>query len=309
MLRWAYQLAVVGAVGALIAWLASNVVANSSRQGIPTGFGYLDQPSQLTIPGNALRSTQPVRDALWQGTLNTLRVVVVGLVLATLIGVVVGVARLSGNWLVRKAAMIYVEAIRNIPLLAVIVFTYLALVLTALPRLEDAWEPLGLAVISNRGAVLPWFNGLPAVDGREVSGGITLAPEYLALLLALVVYTASHIAEIVRGSVQAVPRGQDEAARALGLGARQRLWYVVLPQAMRIAVPPMGNQYLNLLKNSSLGLVISYFELTKVTTVSIANSSPAVPSFLLLMAIYLAFSLVLSGVVNVANRRLALVER
>jgi len=134
-------------------------------------------------------------------------------------------------------------------------------------------------------------------------------PSYFALLFALVVYTASHIAEIVRGSIQAVPRGQGEAADALALSGFQRNWFVVLPQAMRIAVPPFGNQYLNLAKNSSLAAAISFPELTKITQLTVANRSPAVPSFALLLAIYLVVSLAISLVVNLANRRLAIVER
>jgi general L-amino acid transport system permease protein len=124
-----------------------------------------------------------------------------------------------------------------------------------------------------------------------------------------VIYTASHIAEIVRGSIQAVPRGQGEAADALALSPTQRLRHVVMPQAMRIAVPPIGNQYLNLTKNSSLAAVISFPELTKITQLSVANRSPAVPSFALLLLIYLVVSLLISAVVNIANRRLAVVER
>lgn len=368
VLKWVFQLGVVGAVAALLSLLVNNVRANSARLGIPTGFDYLDQPAQLTIPGNTMRASQPVREAILQGTLNTLRVVVAGIVLATLIGILVGVARLSGNWLVRNSARVYVEFIRNIPLLLIVIFSYLAFVITGLPRIEDAWEPLGVMVVSNRGAVVPWYDGpttqmltimaaaaiaavavgrlrvawtdrrgglahagfwgtvtfvgatlvlsraggigitVPTVNGRP-TGGIVLPPEYFALLVALVVYTASHIAEIVRGSIQAVPRGQNEAAQALALNPMQRMWKVVLPQAMRIAVPPIGNQYLNLLKNSSLGFAISYFELTKVTSVSIGNARPAVPSYLLLIAIYLAFSVTLELMVNFTNRRLALVER
>ncbi|MDQ3781320.1 MAG: ABC transporter permease subunit, partial [Actinomycetota bacterium] len=128
-------------------------------------------------------------------------------------------------------------------------------------------------------------------------------------LIALVVYTASHIAEIVRGSIQAVPRGQDEAAQALALSGFQRLWNVVLPQAMRIAIPPLGNQYLNLLKNSSLGAGFAYFALTNVTRVTVGNGSPAVPAFALALAIYVLLSLLTSTVVNIANRRFKLVER
>lgn len=368
VLKWVFQLAVLGAVLMLVGILVNNVKANSARLGIPTGFDYLDQPAQLTIPGNDMRASQPVREAILQATLNTLRVVVAGIVLATAIGVVVGVARLSGNWLLRNSARVYVEIVRNVPLLLLVIFSYLAFVITGLPTIENAWEPLGLMVVSNRGAVVPWYEGsttqmiaillaaaitavtvgrlrvawtdrrgglphagfwgtvtftvtmlalsrfagigltVPSLNGRP-TGGIVLSPEYFALLVALVVYTASHIAEIVRGSIQAVPKGQNEAAQALALNPLQRMWKVVLPQAMRIAVPPIGNQYLNLLKNSSLGFAISYFELTKVTSVSIGNARPAVPSYLLLIAIYLVFSIALEFMVNLTNRRLALVER
>ena len=162
--------------------------------------------------------------------------------------------------------------------------------------------------------VAAWFlSGLgasvPERDGNRVSGGIRMSPEYFAIFFALVIYTASHIAEIVRGSIQAVDRGQGEAASALALSAGQRLRYVVLPQAFRIAVPPIGNQYLNLTKNSTLGAVVGYFELARVTAISVGNGAPAVPSYLLLLGIFLVLSLVLSLGVNLVNRRLALVER
>jgi general L-amino acid transport system permease protein len=149
----------------------------------------------------------------------------------------------------------------------------------------------------------------PDVVGRQTDGGIRIDPSYFAILFALVVYTASHIAEIVRGSIQAVPRGQGEAADSLALGGFQRMWYVVLPQAFRIAIPPIGNQYLNLIKNSSLGAAIGYYDLTLVTQTTVGNGSPAVPAFALALAIYLAISLVTSAIVNVGNRRFALVER
>ena len=137
-----------------------------------------------------------------------------------------------------------------------------------------------------------------------------MTPEYFAALAGLVLYTSSHIAEIVRGSIQAVPRSQGEAAPTRSaLSGFQRVWFVVLPQAMRIAVPPIGNQYLNLAKNSSLAAVISFPELTQVTQLSVANRSPAVPSYALLLLIYLVLCLVLSTVVNLANRHLAIVER
>ncbi|MEQ8718954.1 MAG: ABC transporter permease subunit [Acidimicrobiales bacterium] len=368
-LSWAYQLAVLGGVLALLFWLYRNVQATSDQIGIPVGFDFLDQPSAFTIPGNSLRTSQPVSDALWQGLGNTIRVSFVGIVLATILGTLIGIARLSSNWLLSTAARLYVEVLRNLPLLVIIFVTYSAIVLPVFPPIEDAWIVGDLAVFSNRGNGLPWFEGsgwavigvallaaagawasarwrrsvsdrtgelartgawaipaffvvavalwlafgleitLPERQGRIISGGIGVGPEYLALLLALSLYTASHIAEIVRASIQSVHRGQNEAASALALSGFQRMWYVVLPQAMRIAIPPVGNQYANLMKNSSLGAVISYFELTTVTRTTVGNGSPAVPAFLLALAIYLVVSLVISAFVNLANRRMRLVER
>jgi general L-amino acid transport system permease protein len=367
--RWVFQLAVLAAVVLVVAALVDNVRTNSDRLGIPTGYGYLDNPAQFPIPDSDFRQTQPVRDAVVEGLLNTVRVSVLGIVLATVLGTLVGIARLSGNWLVRTGAALYVETLRNIPLLLVVVFSYLSLALTTFPRIDDAWEPWGVAVVSNRGVVLPWFEGRgvvvlagtvvaglaawavvrwrravsdrtgatarsaawalgavvvtavatwfaaggdlsqPARDGSIVTGGHRISPEYFAILFALVIYTASHIAEIVRGSIQAVPRGQSEAAQALALSGPQRLRFVVLPQAFRIAVPPLGNQYLNLTKNSTLGAVVSYYELAQVTSISVGNGAPAVPAYLLTLVLFLVLSLVLSAVVNVVNRRLALVER
>lgn len=369
VLGWVFQLAVFAIVVAIVGVLVNNVRVNSANQGIPTGFSFLDQPSGFPIPANDFRPTQPVSDAIVEGVLNTLRVVIAGLILATLLGVTIGVGRLSGNWLIRTISRVYVESIRNVPLLGLLIFFYIGLVLTAFPRLEDSWIVGSLLVANVRGVTIPWITGstiafliviavaaglawavnrwrlqvnertgepargglwalpvfllvgfwgaffvgngitTPDLDGRSLDGGMTMQPEYFALLAALVIYTASHIAEIVRGSIQAVPKGQVEAASALALGSWHRLRHVVLPQALRIAVPPIGNQYLNLMKNSSLGFVISYFELTKVIQTSVGNRSPAVPAFLLLIGIYLVMSLIISAGVNVVNRRLQVVER
>jgi general L-amino acid transport system permease protein len=150
---------------------------------------------------------------------------------------------------------------------------------------------------------------MPELEGRGTVGGIRVDPSFFAILLALVVYTASHIAEIVRGSIQSVPRGQAEAADSLALSSFQRLWHVVLPQAFRVAIPPIGNQYLNLIKNSSLGAGIGYYESTLVTQTTVATGSPAVPAFTITLAMYVVISLVTSAFVNLANRRMALVER
>jgi general L-amino acid transport system permease protein len=369
VLQWAFQIAVLAIVVALVVVLIGNVRENSSALGIPTGYDYLDNPAGFPIPDSDFRQRQPVRDALEVGLVNTLRVSLIGIVLATVLGTLIGVARLSRNWLLGNSARVYVEVIRNLPLLLILTFCYAGLALVAFPRIAEAWEPAGLAVISNRGVVLPWFdNGgwgllavlvtagvaavvaywwrrrvadrmggsargglwavgafvvvaavgwavvgldtrVPSRDGNSVDGGLRLSPEFFAILFALVIYTASHIAEIVRGSIQAVAKGQGEAADALALSGFQRLWYVVLPQAFRIAVPPLGNQYLNLTKNSTLGATVSYFELAQVTSIAVGNGAPAVPSYLLTLSIFIVLSLVLSLAVNVANRRLALVER
>jgi general L-amino acid transport system permease protein len=371
-LRVLFQAVVVAVVTGIGLWLWNNVQTNARTTGIPLTLGYLDQPSDITVPGNDLRPTQSVRDAIGVGLGNTVRVALAGIVLATVLGVLLGIARLSTNWLLSRLAQAYVEVLRNVPLLALVIFSYIAVFLR-LPRLENATTVGSVFIASIRGVAIPWYRiegsslavaavivlalaagwlaarwrrrvneatgqpayrwtvGVatfavvvvvaqialgspvslsgPAVDGRRISGGITMLPEFAALLAALVTYTASHIAEIVRGSIQAVPKGQVEAASALALSPSQRMRLVVLPQAMRIAVPAIGNQYLNLTKNSSLAVAISYFELTKVTSVSIGNRAPAVPSFAVLLLLYLMLSLALSAVVNIANRRLELVER
>jgi general L-amino acid transport system permease protein len=369
VLQWLFQLAVVAVTVAVLIWLYGNYTSNSSRQNVPVNFDFLDNPAQFEITDNPMSQRAPVSDALYQGFLNTLRISVAGMIAATVLGTLVGIARLSRNWLVRKIAAVYVEAVRNIPLLLFVIFGNFVVVLGVFPTIQEAWEPLGLMVISNRGIAGPWFVGagagllaigaagillvwviarwrravsdrtgalprsglwglgalavviaigwvafgysftVPDVDGRRSVGGIRIDPSFFALFFALVIYTASHIAEIVRGSIQAVPRGQAEAGTALALSGFQRMWYVVLPQAFRVAVPPIGNQYLNLIKNSSLGAVIGYYDLTLVTQTTVGNGSPAVPAFALTMVIYIVISLVTSVFVNIANRRLALVER
>jgi general L-amino acid transport system permease protein len=372
VLRLVLQAVFLVAVGGFLLYLLDNVVGNLERLGIPTGFDYLDQPAGFAIPDSDFSSAQSLGDALKIGVQNTLKVSLLGIVLATIIGVLVGVARLSSNWLVRKSAALYVETFRNIPVLVIILFWYLGVVLR-LPPIGEAVEIPDLFVISNRGIVVPWFDKVgqgfafmlvalvalaaaavlwiwrtrrfdrtgephhralwaggallailtvgyfatgtpwaletPELGERSTTGGFRLSPEYAALLLGLALYTASHIAEIVRGSILAVPGGQSEAANAVGLSGWQRLRHVVLPQAFRISVPPIANQYLNLMKNSSLGIAISYYELTKITRVSIAQQAPAVQAIVLLMGLYLLISLSIALVTNLVNRRLTLKGR
>jgi general L-amino acid transport system permease protein len=372
VLRVVGQVVFLLLVALLLWYLYGNFTTNARRTGLSTTFDFLNRPAGVDIRDSTFRPSQPVRDAIGVGLLNTIRVSIVGIALATVLGILIGVGRLSTNFLVRKSAAVYVETLRNVPVLLWIIFIYTAVVLK-LPPVNDAAEFLGLTVFSNRGIVIPWGEGtanvnaflaalavaivvavavgawrtkrfdqtgqphhrilwgtgvilllgaaayvalgapveptVPARDGRLVAGGIQLGPEYAALLMALVIYTASHIAEIVRGSIQAVPKGQTEAAYAIALTGFQRLRFVVLPQAFRIMVPPLANQYLNLTKNSSLALFIGYFDLTRVTQQAIANGNPAPQLILILMGCYLVLSLTISFFANIVNRSLALESR
>jgi general L-amino acid transport system permease protein len=371
VLRFVGQAVFLLLVVLFILHIRHNLVVNLDRQGIGTDFGYLDQPAGFAIADSDFRPSQSMQDAIWVGVTNTAKVSLLGIALATVLGVIVGIARLSTNWLVRRAAALYVESFRNIPVLVIILFWYLG-VLLQLPAIGGAVD-LDVIVVSNRGLVGPgldqtgnlggfllvaavgltaalavavwrtrrfdatgephhrvlWGLGVLVVTlaagylafGRPVAvsfpepgelattGGFRLTPEYAALLVALVLYTASHIAEIVRGAILAVPRGQTEAANAVALSGFQRMRFVLLPQAFRISVPPTANQYLNLVKNSSLGVAIAYPEVTRITDIAIGQQAPAPQAIAVLMGIYLAFSLVIALVTNVINRRLAIKAR
>jgi general L-amino acid transport system permease protein len=368
VLRWAFQALFLLLVVAFLLYIWGNLTGNLERLGVRTDFRHLRQPAGFAIPDSDFRSTQSVFQALLVGAENTAKVSFLGIVLATILGVLVGIARLSTNWLVRRAAALYVETLRNIPILIIILFWYLGVMLRLNPLGEG--NVLGIVSLSNRGLVLPWAErtgattlfwivsllglvaaaviwvwrtrrfdrtgepsrrllwsggvllgavvvgflasglpyalSLPEIEGRRTTGGFRLSPEFGALLIALTLYTAAHIAEIVRGSILAVPRGQTEAANAIALSGYQRLRHVVLPQAFRISVPPMANQYLNLTKNSSLAVAIGYYELTRVTGISISQGGPAPQAIFVLMLFYLAFSLFIALVTNLINRRLAI---
>lgn len=380
VLRILGQAIVAVLVIAVLVFMWSNLQANADdgRVPPPTDLSYLNQPSNQSIPGSDFRPTQSRQDALVVGFQRTVQIAIIGIIATTVLGILLGIARLSTNWLTNRFALLYVEIFRNTPPLVVIVFIYTGLFLNSglLPRRgEEAFEIPGLLTADVRnGIAVPWIaydisgwlliglvalagvvwwavrrwrlrnqdrTGVPARDlawglgaalatlvvawialGGPVTittpdlneadrsfGGFLLRPEYAALLLGLVLYTASHVAEITRAAIQAVPRGQTEAASALGLNASQRLRKIVLPQALRIAVPPMGNQYLNLMKNSSLAVAIAYVELTKLTTDLVANGAPAFQSFILLSLIYLAISLGISLLTNLVNARLAVPGR
>jgi general L-amino acid transport system permease protein len=371
VLRITFQAAFLLGVLFFLFLLFENLTTNLRVQGIRTDFGYLQQPAGFAIADADFRPSQSIWDAIKVGAMNTIKVSLLGIFLATILGIVIGVARLSTNWLVRRSAAIYVETLRNIPVLVIILFWWLA-VLLQLPAIRRAVD-LNVIVISNRGLVGPgleqtakltgflllvaagivcavvvavwrtrhfdrtgephhrvlWSAGvlvlfvvagffafgqpvgisLPERGELSTTGGFRLSPEYAALLVGLALYTASHIAEIVRGSILAVPRGQTEAANAVGLSGFQRLRFVVLPQAFRVSIPPIANQYLNLVKNSSLGVAIAFPEVTRITRIAIGQQAPAPQSILVLMGVYLFFSLVIALVMNLINRRLTLKGR
>lgn len=361
----------VGAV-AFLWYLWNNLTTNLTEASVPTDFDFLAQPAGVTVTGNPdFQRSDPIWAIILVGIKNTFALAIVGIPLLTILGTLIGIARLSTNWLVRKAATVYVETLRNIPPLIVIIFTSSAVILS-LPRIQEAATPLDLFVISNRFMAIPWVTagdnsgaylavlgagilasivvwiwrtrkfdatGTPhhrflwgtgtfllfaivgffalgspytlsrpvVVDGRIIEGGYQTVGPYVAVLLALVIYTASHVAEIVRGSIQAVAKGQTEAANALALSSFQRLRFVVLPQALRIAIPPLINQFLNFTKNTSLSIAVAYAEVTLIVFQAIGNANPAPQLIIILMGAYLLFSLSVSLLINYLNRRLQLV--
>jgi general L-amino acid transport system permease protein len=365
----------MAAVVALLGFLVHNTLANLQTRGIATGFGFLSMEAGFGIIQTLVdySETSTFGRTFLVGLLNTLLVSALGILLATLLGFLIGVARLSGNWLISKLAAAYVELFRNVPLLLQIFFWYFA-VLRALPH-PRASLALGDTVFLNlRGLYLPrpvpepgfalvlaalafalvgamvllrWARrrrertgrifpagrlalamvlGLPAaafvLSGSPVSwelpvlggfnfrGGIAIIPELMALLLALSIYTAAFIAEIVRAGILAISKGQTEAAAALGLRRGQILRLVIIPQALRVIIPPLTSQYLNLLKNSSLATAIGYPDLVNVFAGTTLNQTgQAVEVIAMTMALYLVISLLISSAMNWYNARIALVER
>lgn len=372
----AYQLVLCAVVAFLVYGATRNAIDNLERAHIASGFGFWNNTagfdiSQTLIEYSARASTYG--RAFWVGLLNTLLVAGIGIVFATIIGFVVGISRLSRNWLLAKAAGGYVEIIRNLPLLLQLLFWYNA-VLKALPDIRESIAIPGGAILNNRGFFLPvpifkngfgfvgiallagavaaiafyvwarkrqertgqqapvfWLTlllviGLPLAAfalagfplgfefpqaGRfNITGGIEVLPEFAALLFGLSIYTAAFIAEVVRAGILAVSRGQTEAAYSLGLKQGPTLRLIVVPQAMRVIIPPLTSQYLNLTKNSSLAVAIGYPDLVQVFTGTVLNQTgQAVEVVAITMLVYLIISLVTSLLMNIYNSRMALVER
>ena len=311
------QALVLGAVLGLAAYLVNNTLDNLARQGIATGFSYLGRQASFAI-GETLISYSAADSygrALLVGLLNTIEIAVLGCVFASVLGLVIGIARLSSNWLIRNLAAIYIEALRNVPLLLQL-FLWWDVLRIAAPGPRQAWEILPGVFVSNRGLVFPvlsWSGGLqwdvPHLAGFNFAGGHTVTPEFAALLVGLVVYTAAFIAEIVRAGIEGVPRGQSEAAAALGLRRWPALRHVILPQARRIILPPLIGEYQALTKNSSLAVAIGFPDLMSVTNTTLNQTGQAIEAIALMMAIYLVLSLAIAGALNWVNARTRLVER
>lgn len=279
----------------LLGFLWANLNRNLAQLGIRPSFSFLQSQAGFAIGESLIpyQSSDSYGRALLVGLLNSLLVIGIGIILATVIGMTAGIARLSSNWLVRTLALVYVEVLRNTPLLLQLFFWYFA-VFFSLPQPNDPIQWLGLS-LSKSGITLP--------------GGLHLSPEFSALLLGLAIYTGTFIAEIVRGGIQSVPKGQWEAARSLGFKPAQTMRLVIFPQALRAIVPPLGNQYLNLAKNSSLALAIGFQDLYAVASTTFNQTGRAVEVMILISATYLTISLIISLLLNLYNRRVQLVER
>ncbi len=273
----------------------ANVRRNLQQLGIQFGFNFLKQQASFDI-GETLINYQPTDAydyALLVGLVNSLRIAIMGIFLTTIVGITAGIARLSDNWLVRKISLVYVEIFRNTPLLLQLLFWYFAVFLS-FPKAENKLSLLGFVNLSQNGIQLPWF---------------TLSPEFSSLLLGLTFYTGAFIAEIVRGGIQSVPTGQLEAAKSLGLKPGLAMRLVIFPQALRVIIPPLTSQYLNLTKNSSLAIAIGYPDIYFVASTTFNQTGKAVEVMLLIMITYLTLSLIISFTMNLFNRSVQIKER
>ena len=304
-LGWLIQLVAGLFLLLAIALLLGNLERNLARAGLRLTLGWLNQPAGFDIAETLLpyRASDSYGRALLAGFVNTLRVVVSGLVLATALGVAVGAASFSGNPLLRGVTRIYVELVRNIPLLLQLVFWYFAVFLS-LPSADQALQLPGMQLAKSG----IYLFGADLVNG-ELVGGLRLSLELAALLTGLVIYSAAFIAEVVRGGIASVPLGQWEAAKSLGLKPLQILRLVVLPQALRVIIPGLNSQYISLAKNSSLAVAIGYPDLYAVAETTLNQTGRGIEVFLLLLVVYLMLDLVISVVMNAIDRLVRLQER
>ena len=305
VLAQALLLFTVAAVGS---WLFLNLQQNLAARNITAGFDFLGDTAGFAIGESQIdySASDTITRALLVGLINTLKVSVLSILGATVLGVALGLARVSDNGLLRSLARVYVEIVRNIPLLVQLLFLY-ALVLNVLPPVEQSLQPLPGVFLSNRGIVLPVFNfsdfafEWPQLGRFNIEGGIQWSAELMTLVVGLSIYTAAYIAEIVRSGIESVPPGQSEAAQALGLRPNQTLRRIVLPQALRAILPPLTSWYLNTVKNSSLAIAVGYPDLLSVVDTLINQTGQAIEGVLLVIAAYLAVNLLLSLLINRYN--------
>ena len=358
-----------------VAWyLVSNTMTNLEKQSIATGFGFLNNEAAFEIGESLIEYSASDRyfKALWVGFLNTLLVSFIGIILTVILGTIIGIARLSKNWLINKSAAVYIELFQDIPVLLQLFFWY-AFFYEMLPSPRNAVNPFTGLFLCNRGMIfgipqshpvhkymafavllavliiwilkkwakkrqnltgkafplfrisiclltglplLCWILGgaptemnIPVLKGFNFRGGLALSPEFAALLLGLVLYTAAFVAEVVRAGIQSVSKGQTEAALAIGLKPGQVLNLIILPQALRVIIPPLTSQMLNLTKNSSLAVAIGYPDFVSVAGTAINQTGQAIEGVLLIMLVYLIFSLSTSVFMNWYNKKMAIVER
>ncbi len=305
---WIAQAALLAAAGLGLWFLVSNTAHNLETRKIASGFGFLWREAGFEIGETgaiAYGAADSYLRALGVGLWNTFRVAAIGVALATVLGTLVGLARLSPNWLLKQLASAYVEVIRNVPLLVQLFFWY-AMIAENLPDPAEALQPLAGVYLSNRGIAFPTPWSTPELNGFNFTGGAALSPEFAALLVGLVMYTAAFIGEIVRAGVLSVGRGQVDAAYSMGLTRGRALRFVVLPQALRLIVPPLTSQYLNLAKNSSLAVAIGYPDLVSIANTSMNQTGQALEGVAIIMAVFLTISLSISAFMNWYNRRVAL---
>ena len=369
-----YQGVALAVVIALGAYLVHNTLQNMRVRGIQSGFDFITQPAGFSIGESVVPfdSAESYGMAFLVGLSNTLRVALVGIVLATLLGTLVGIGRLSHNFLLRSLCSAYVELFRNVPLLLQLFIWYFVLT-ELLPSIEDAMQPVANVYLSKNGlqfpipvwdtahlwmtagivvgiaaawawarvcarhfyatgvarpvvlpgllivlvgAVAGWFAGgaptlmdIPEKMELNLVGGGSVTPEFLTVLIGLTIYTASYIAEIVRSGIQSVPFGQHEASAALGLSRGQEIRLVQLPQALRVIIPPITSQYLNLTKNSSLAVAVGYPDLVSIATTSLNQTGRAIECIAIVMLCYLTLSLLTAAIMNLYNRKAAIKER
>ena len=355
----------------IIAVLGNNLFNNFRRLGFSFGFDFISRPTSFAISNPPIKfsPTDPYYRAILVGLINSLKVMFFGIIIATIIGITIGIGRLSDNWLVRKIATVYVETLRNTPLLLQLFFWYFAVFLK-LPKIDNPVIVADSIFFTNRGIDIPWFVGslntslgamfillaviltivfwhkrintvektgksgqiwlnliwlnaiasliifclvidwdFPKLAASSITGGLNLSPEFATLLIGLSVYTAAFIAEVVRAGIQSVSKGQWEAARALGLKPSLVMQLIIFPQALRVMIPPLTSEFLNLAKNSSLAVAIGYNDIYAISNTIANQTGRSVEILLIVMGTYLMINLIISLVMNWFNRSVQLKER